>query len=133
MADALIRIADFDVFGTLVHIGDNVHHFPPKSWNRCFPRPARPLAVPPEETPMTTTADETKTPTKTDDTKPASKAVQAAPPKNYKERLPCKLTDKEKLGIGDLIVLAEDEVSRLEDEKKSAADSFKAKIELAQA
>ena len=126
----IIRVADFDRFGTLVHIGAHCHHFPPGSWDACFPRP--PFPQPDKEHLMTTIVDDTKTPV-VDDTKPASKAGKAPPPpKAYKERLPCKLTDKERLEIGALIVAADDEISTLEEDKKSASDGFKAKIELAQ-
>ena len=157
--DPVFAVADFVPFGTLVSIGTNCHHFPPGSWDACFPRHCRSrhcLMVPQDEDdmacgcgcppcsrlsahrrppitkerPMTTVVDETKP---KDDTKPASRAGKAAPPpKAYKERLPCKLTDKEKLEIGNLLVAVDDEIDTLEDDKKSAADGFKAKIELAE-
>ena len=100
---------------------------------------------------MTTTVDDTKpasaetngaaaetstappeTKAVTDDTKPASKAAKVKKPASFKRVLPCLLTDKEKLDIGDAIVEADDEISALEDQKKSASDGFKAKIELAE-
>ena len=146
-----VSVKDFQAFGTLVSIGPHQHHFPPRAWDRCFPRPPAPPSdwsqpgcgaeeyvhdiqhfptVAKELDDMTTVVDETKP---KDDTKPASKAGKPpVAPKNYKERLPCKLTDPERLEVGNLIVLADDEVSQLEDQKKEAADGFKARIELAE-
>jgi hypothetical protein len=142
----LVEIDDFGApLGTLVHIGAEVYHFAPGVWDACFPRPASPGALPPaEEIDMTTTIDDTKSTEETpaaaapetrpkDDTKPASKARKAPAPKAFKDRLPCRLTDKQKIDVGDLIVEADDKLSALEDEKKAAADSYKAKIELAEA
>lgn len=52
------------------------------------------------------------------------------PPRKFREPLPCKLSDAERIASGIQVAALTAKIDRLKDEQKAAADKFKAEIEL---